>query len=126
MKQIFTLLTGLIVSISSIAQAKGSISGKIIDQQSRPMPSATVTLLKAKDSASIKFSVTDRAGIFQFENIPSGHYIVSVSSVGHAKAYSEKFEINETQSSATLKAIELAPMSKKTGRSDGKLKQTIH
>lgn len=113
MKQIFTLLTGLIVSISSIAQAKGSISGKIIDQQSRPMPSATVTLLKAKDSASIKFSVTDRAGIFQFENIPSGHYIVSVSSVGHAKAYSEKFEINETQSSATLKAIELAPISKK-------------
>ena len=82
MKQIFTLLTGLIVSISSIAQAKGSISGKIIDQQSRPMPSATVTLLKAKDSASIKFSVTDRAGIFQFENVPLGQYIVSVSSVG--------------------------------------------
>ena len=78
MKQIFTLLAGLIVWVSSFAQTKSIISGKITDQQSKPMSSATVTLLKAKDSSSIKFSVTDKAGFYQFENIAPGQYLVLV------------------------------------------------
>ena len=62
MRQVFTLLIGLIVSLTSIAQSKGSISGKITDQQSKLMQSATVSLLKGKDSSVVKFTVTDKAG----------------------------------------------------------------
>ena len=56
MRQVFTLLIGLIVSLTSIAQSKGSISGKITDQQSKLMQSATVSLLKGKDSSVVKFT----------------------------------------------------------------------
>jgi hypothetical protein len=93
MRQIITLLAALIVSVSSIAQSKGSVSGKITDQQNKPMPSATVSLLKGKDSSVVKFTVTDKAGIYQFENISSGQYLVSITAVGHAKSFSKKIEV---------------------------------
>ena len=113
MRQFFTLLAGLILWVSSLAQSKNIISGKITDQQSKPISSATVALLKAKDSSSIKFSVTDKAGFYQFENIASGQYLVLVTAVGHAKVYSEKMEISETQNSVSVKNIELQPIAKK-------------
>ena len=110
MRQIFTLLAGLIISISSLAQTKGSVSGKITDQQNKVMQSATVSLLKGKDSSVVKFTVTDKAGNFQFENITPGQYLISITAIGHAKAYSEKVDVKENVIS--LKTIELLPQSK--------------
>jgi len=113
MRQIITLLTALIISVSSIAQSKGSVSGKITDQQNKPMPSATVSLLKGKDSSVVKFTVTDKAGIYQFENITSGQYLVSITAVGHAKNFSKKIEV--TDQPISLEAIELLPQAKSLG-----------
>jgi outer membrane receptor protein involved in Fe transport len=113
MRQIFTLLAGLMISISSLAQTKGAVSGKITDQQNKAMQSATVSLLKGKDSSVVKFTVTDKAGNFQFENITPGQYLVSITAVGHAKAYSEKVDIKEN--AISLKTIELLPQSKSLG-----------
>jgi len=113
MRQIITLLAALIVSVSSIAQSKGSVSGKITDQQNKPMPSATVSLLKGKDSSVVKFTVTDKAGIYQFENITSGQYLVSITAVGHAKNFSKKIEV--TDQPISLEAIELLPQAKSLG-----------
>ena len=113
MRQIITLLTALIISVSSIAQSKGSVSGKITDQQNKPMPSATVSLLKGKDSSVVKFTVTDKAGIYQFENITSGQYLVSITAVGHAKKFSKKIEV--TDQLISLEAIELLPQAKSLG-----------
>jgi outer membrane receptor protein involved in Fe transport len=113
MRQIFTLLAGLMISISSLAQTKGAVSGKITDQQNKAMQSATVSLLKGKDSSVVKFTVTDKAGNFQFENITPGQYLISITAVGHAKAYSEKVDIKEN--AISLKTIELLPQSKSLG-----------
>ena len=88
MTRFFTLLACLTAWLGSTAQTKGAISGKITDQQSKPMSSVTVALLKAKDSVSIKFAVPDKTGVFQFENVPAGQYLVSVSAVGHTKGFS--------------------------------------
>src|SRR4051812_22339899 len=95
MRQVFTLLIGMIASLSSIAQSNGSISGKITDQQSKVMQAATVSLLRGKDSSVVKFTVTDKAGNFQFENVAAGQYLVSISAVGHSKAYSPKVDVKE-------------------------------
>ena len=110
MRQIFTLLAGLILSVSCLAQSKGSVSGKITDQQNKPMSSATVSLLKGKDSSVVKFTVTDKAGVYQFENISSGQYLVSVTAVGHAKRFSKKIEVADQVIS--LEAMELLPQAK--------------
>jgi outer membrane receptor protein involved in Fe transport len=113
MRQIFTLLAGLIISISSLAQTKGAVSGKIADQQNKAMQSATVSLLKGKDSSVVKFTVTDKVGNFQFENITPGQYLVSITAVGHVKAYSEKVDVKEN--AISLKTIELLPQAKSLG-----------
>ena len=112
MTRFFILLACLTAWLGSTAQTKGAISGKITDQQSKPMSSVTVALLKAKDSVSIKFAVPDKTGVFQFENVPAGQYLISVSAVGHTKGFSEKIEITETQVSASIKTIELTPLAK--------------
>jgi iron complex outermembrane recepter protein len=116
MKKILQLLLicGLsTTSLSTYAQSNpGKISGQVIDGNSKIIEAATIALLKAKDSSTIKFSVANKTGHFEFENIPEGQYLVSISAVGHGKAYSEKVDINENQKLVTLKTIELTPQAK--------------
>ncbi len=113
MRQIITVLAALIISVGAIAQSKGSVSGKVTDQQAKPMPSATVSLLKGKDSSVVKLTVTDKSGMFQFENISSGQYLVSVSAVGHAKHFSKKIDLNDN--AVSLETAALLPQAKSLG-----------
>jgi outer membrane receptor protein involved in Fe transport len=113
MKKLLTFTIAVALGLFGQAQTKtGKISGQVIDGSQKIVEAATISLLRAKDSSAVKFSVADKKGNFLFENIPSGQYVVSVSAVGHTKAYSEKIEINEVQNSASLKTIELVPQAK--------------
>ena len=114
MRKILTLLTvALTLSLVSLAQLKnGRVTGKVIDGNTKTIESATITLIKAKDSSVAKIAVASKEGNFVFENVAEGSYMVSISAVGHAKGFSEKFEINSANSSVTLKTIELVPISK--------------
>ena len=114
MKKILTLSIILVtLSIAGHAQIKnGKVSGKVIDGNTKTIASATITLLRAKDSSVSKISVASKEGNFVFENITEGKYLVSITAVGHSKGYSEVFDINESNSSVALKTIELVPVSK--------------
>ena len=111
MKQIFILLMIAGTLVSQAQTGKAKISGDVIDGNQKIIESATIALLRAKDSSTVKFSTADKSGKFVFENILSGKYLVSVSAVGHQKGFSEVFEISET-SSVQLKTIELIPQAK--------------
>src|SRR5215510_12724083 len=96
MKRTLLLLAIITLSLSSIAQiANGKLTGTVTDEAQKGVESATVSLLKAKDSALLKISVTDKAGSYSFENLSGGKYLVLITAVGHTKAYSEIFELNE-------------------------------
>jgi hypothetical protein len=114
MKKILTFSIILVaLSIAGHAQIKnGKVSGKVIDGNTKTIASATITLLKAKDSSVAKISVANKEGNFVFENVAEGKYLVSITAVGHSKGYSEAFDINESNSSVALKTIELVPVSK--------------
>ena len=114
MRKILTLLTiSLGFSIIGFAQTRnGKVSGKVIDGNTKTIESATITLLRAKDSSVAKISVANKEGVFAFENVAEGKYLVSISAVGHTKGYSEVFEITATNTSVALKKIELFPVSK--------------
>ena len=123
MRKILTMLTvGLTLSLVSQAQlsntpsgekiVKGRISGTVIDGNTKTIESATITLLKAKDSAVAKMSVADKTGKFEFENVAEGKYMVSISAIGHEKGFSETIEINAANTEVTLKTIELKPQAK--------------
>lgn len=116
MRKMMILLTVLTFSIVSHAQNRvGKITGSVIDGNTKTIESATITLLRAKDSSIAKMSVADKTGKFVFEGVPEGKYMVSISAVGHTKGFSETIEITEANPSVTLKTVEIVPMAKNLG-----------
>ncbi len=117
MKKLSTLLTVVLSTLSlfGFSQQNGKINGSVTDGNTKIIEFATITLLKAKDSSIAKISASDKAGHFGFDNIANGKYFVSISAVAHQTAYSEVVEINETNSTRTLKTIRLVPQSKSLG-----------
>src|SRR4030095_4251733 len=114
MKKIVALL-GLTLSLSIIGftQTKtGRINGKVMDGNQKTIESATITLLRAKDSFVVKMASADKNGSFSFDNIIEGKYVVSITAVGHEKGYSDIFEITADKTSIELKTIELIPQTK--------------
>ena len=80
MRKILTaILSILTLSIAGLAQSGGGkVIGNVIDGNTKTIESATITLLRAKDSTIAKVSVADRTGRFVFEEIRDGKYMVSV------------------------------------------------
>ncbi len=118
MKNLITLLTIIFTTLSlcSFAQpGKGKITGSVIDGSTKIIESATITLLKAKDSSLVKISASDKTGNFSFENIAAGRYLVSISAVAHQTAYSETVELSAANNEITLHTIRLVPQSKVVG-----------
>src|ERR1700730_15570406 len=109
MKKLMFLFFGIVLTVlSSFGQTqfeKGKISGTIADENQKTIESASVSLLKAKDSSSVKTIVSDKSGLFHFEGISDGKYVISVTAVGHSIAYSPVFEISSANSTSQLKAI---------------------
>jgi Outer membrane protein beta-barrel family/Carboxypeptidase regulatory-like domain len=80
------LLLSIITTLSLGAQ---TISGKITDEKQRPVRSATVLLLKQKDSSLVKSSLSDNEGNFKFTDAAEGKYFVEVAIVSHKKVFSK-------------------------------------
>ena len=114
MKRILAFFTVIftMLSLSAFSQTNGTINGSAADGNAKAIESATVTLLKSKDSSLIKTSASDKAGNFAFDNIADGKYLVSVSAVAFKTAYSNSFEITAANSAVTLKTIQLIPQAK--------------
>jgi iron complex outermembrane recepter protein len=115
MRKILTLLAVLTTSIASLAQTKGRIEGTVIDGATKTIESATIALVRAKDSSTVKFTAADKSGKYSFENIPDGKYLVVITAVGHQKGYSETFEVSGANASIQLKTVELIPQPKNLG-----------
>ena len=70
MRKLKTLLAVVLttLSLASFGQSNsGKVSGTVIDGSSKTIESATITLLRAKDSSVAKMSVADKTGKFVFD-----------------------------------------------------------
>ncbi|HEY0040745.1 MAG TPA: TonB-dependent receptor, partial [Flavisolibacter sp.] len=115
MKKFFPLCA-LFTLFSFVSQAqKGKVTGFVSDGSQKTVEAATVSLLKAKDSSVLKFTVTGKEGAYSFDGINYGQYLVSVTVVGHQKSFSPVFEISSTNETAQVKPIELIAQSKSLG-----------
>ena len=66
MRKLFTLLTCILLSALVFSQNKiGKVSGIITDESQKPLQSATVSLLRARDSSLVKIAVTDKEGKYE-------------------------------------------------------------
>ena len=104
----------LCVFISTIlwgqAKERGKITGKIVDEQQKPLQGVTAELLRSKDSSLVKVAVSDRAGIFEYENILFGSYIIKVSHVNHEKQFSKLFTLSAA--TTVVEDISIRPIAK--------------
>ena len=114
MRKFLTLLVAVIaITTTSWAQkGAGKVSGRVIDGNTKTVESATITLLRAKDSSVAKIGVANKEGNYSFENVAEGKYIVSITAVGHTKGFSESFEVSASNNTITLNTIELVPLAK--------------
>jgi hypothetical protein len=115
MKKLFSLLAGITIGMSSFAQSAlgGKISGTITDGGNQKIiDAASVSLLRAKDSALVKVAVADKEGNFYFENVKDGKYLVLATSVGHEKTYSAAIGINAGNTSITVGVLQLVASDK--------------
>ena len=74
---VFTLL---LVSSSSFAQ---SISGRVLDEDKKPLEFASVAVLKALDSTLVSYASTDIKGNFKVVEISNGKRIFQINLLGY-------------------------------------------
>ena len=98
----------LIVTGASLAQGPsqgGHITGTLLDDQGKPMMFASATLLNAKDSIVVQGSVSNESGVYTFEHIKEGSYIVKASNIGYQNAISQPFTITQNTEDVTVPKI---------------------
>ena len=111
MKITFLFAFFFLLLANAFAQQAGKISGTIL-QSGKPADGATVSLLRAKDSAILKLTSVNKEGVYLFENVADGKYLLSVTAVGHRKSFSKPIEITPQQPTVQLTAIRLNPIAK--------------
>ena len=80
-----TLLLGVLLVAALAANGQRPIlKGKVVDSLSRKgLTSATISLVRATDSALLTFGIADSAGRFKLEAIGGGPFLISVSYTGY-------------------------------------------
>src|SRR5882724_7878231 len=107
-----TFITILLLAASLYVAAQENSRGKItaiVRNNQQATENATVELRRAKDSALVKISLTDKTGTAEFENIRFGNYIIKVSMMNFTTQYSAAFSLSAEQPVAQIPAITLQP-----------------
>lgn len=86
MKLIKVFLLGLIGIILPISLSAQTVSGKLIDENSQPLPYANVVLLSLPDSAFVNGTVSGEDGSFKLE-ATSRNQILKISTIGYKTVY---------------------------------------
>ena len=100
----------LLIATISIAQGNGRIAGRIVSKNENTVQGVTVSLLHAGDSATLKQTLSNKEGLYRFEAVSDGRYLISITAAGHQKALSKIFEINATQMAVMVPPLPLVPL----------------
>jgi iron complex outermembrane recepter protein len=78
---------------ASAQSASSGLQGKIFAESGGPVEAATIVLLHAPDSAIIRRAVSNKTGVFYFDRLNPGRYLLLVTSINYKKNYSGPFEL---------------------------------
>jgi hypothetical protein len=90
MKKLAAILIAMIY-LPAYAQRIGGISGRVQDEQGRPMPDVIVTVLNG--DRTITSSTTDTAGNYRVRPLKPGQYTVRISERFHETRTIDKFPV---------------------------------
>ena len=83
------LLLALLLSVLPVAAQQRSVSGRIIDGESREaLIRATIQLYKTgkKDTTFVSGTYSDQQGRFSLNNVKTGTYLLRISYLGYKQA----------------------------------------
>jgi hypothetical protein len=83
MKFIFSFLFLLAISFVSQAQSKLTIRGTVKDTTNIPLDYTSVLLLSPKDSALVAYTLTNKAGEYQFKNVDRQPLLIKATYMGY-------------------------------------------
>jgi hypothetical protein len=78
-----------------LSQAQ-QINGLVKDESGNPLNGTTVSLLRARDSATVKLAITKVNGSYSFIGIKEGSYKVMVTFVGYRPSWSPAISFNNS------------------------------
>ncbi len=93
---------------SSAQPSVGKIAITINNEQNLPVENATVELLRAKDSALIKTSITSKWGVAEFESIAAGSYVARISAIGFVTRLTNAIAVSENNLIVSVPAVTMA------------------
>ena len=64
------------------------MQGKVFSDNSKPADEATVVLLNSRDSSVVKSTISSKNGMFIFDRLNAGSYLVFVTKLNYSKSYS--------------------------------------
>jgi len=100
------VLLFIIFTFPCIAQSKkGRVEGYIKSTDGSPINAATISLLRAKDSALAKAVIADKTGNFEIENVADGNYLVKITAVGYSPYLSNPFIISDANYNVSLSTL---------------------
>jgi len=127
--RIFTLMA-LCFAFNAMKAQELSLSGKVSDQEKKPVVDAVVQLLRYADSSLVKSEFSDVSGAFEFKGLVSGTYFLQINVIGYAPYISAKTELSGAQvlpelqlqkSGVDLKEVTIAARKNYIEREKGKV-----
>lgn len=101
------LAQSALVLAQATASSNPSITGHVKDPQGASLPGATVTLY-ARDRTFRLTTITDSTGIYRFEKLAPGEYLVEAEAEGFASASAQRVLVERGQSSTLDIPLELS------------------
>jgi hypothetical protein len=111
MKRLFFIVSFLTLVTNAMAQTKGSITGTVLHNDNK-VDGATIYLLKARDSSTLKLAASDKLGTYKFADVAPGQYLISVTAVGFQKQYSSAIIVTPEKPGTGVLPIMLSPIDK--------------
>ena len=104
--RLFTLVFILTITTNIFAQGAGGISGTVVDENGAKVAGAQVVL---RSSSGVNLTTaTDQSGVFKFENLRSGSYLVEVKANGFSVFTSEEIEFQRGESKQVNVPLKIA------------------
>lgn len=100
------LLAGLTAGRAQTNLASAKVTGTVVDAQG-PVGYTTVSIIKAKDSTVVAGTLTTEAGVYTFEHIRNGLYLIRAQGVSYKNTFSKPFIVNSNTPSITVPVIRM-------------------
>jgi len=99
----------LLSIIPLLINAQSSLTGLVYNDAEKPLPYATVALLKPADSTLAFFGITNDQGAFDIRKISRGNYLVQVAFIGY-ETYCKPINIPQQAGDYGLVVLKTRPL----------------